>query len=1022
MRNKLFDKKKSISILLCSALFLSGLGTVCLADSEYTVLVNENFENGYVDRGDVRKNFALSEKYNGYADKTNRGYMVFKQITSYSYLAENADRYGYGADERISSGYSSTYGNLGSALYLYPNSISENDEWWVSTELKYDAMPLSEISKKTIDINFSFADNGEEGRVAAIRLCADINGRETEFPIGYKSIKRGTQFLNSYHKRVNLGEVLKDISSDDEVSNVWIKLAAKRGKYASLVKIDDIHIREVNPKEVTGWDFEAEDLFTNDFDKSAAALSTADADGADGRALKIKALKDGECGAAFPIRDIDKNSTLKISLKALVPYSNSKKNGAEIKLVNIGTQKEWKIGKISNSDSFKEFSRELNLSEFYGVGDDLSNAKIKICFDGDTNDVCYVDDLSVCRTDSGSTANDAALVSENFEEGYTDRGAVHNNITLSEKYNGFADNSQSGYMVYKQITANTYTDRGADREYYDTDNRDYSTLSEQWGKLGSAIYLYPSEDGGENWWISVSTGYMPMSVRDMREKALDINITFSDTGSGGREADATLCFKANGEEKEVCIDKKPIKCGKAFRNSYHRRISLAEILSDLSENDVIIDLRFKLSAPKGNAASRVMFDDIHIRETDPNEICGWNFEAEDLYTTDFSYMTERLSSVRTDGANGKALKICAINAQYLKQTRFSIPDIDKKSVLDISFKIKLPTTNAVLRGTDIQLRYMDNSGDINIGHIENSDKFAEFRKTVSLSEIKGILSEFSRAVLEIKFEGAVGDVCYIDDLSIKIHSEDTGEWAELPQSGGEYFPTEFLYIHFNRDIDAESVKHTGNVRINDSVGMINRIEMVNSREMIITLSEKMESDCRYIVEMRNLRSAFGDELAYKCFDVLIKDDRSYAAAAAECALSYADGEAAVVLPFVVNCDTDAREFTYLAAAYGKNGELISSSLQNINLESGEYLKNIRSGFETSVQIAKVKAFLWYTSWFKRQTESSFKPFSISENNLSVIVTSSSPELNISKANNRWWKNTVNTIQKTDDKERFFQKI
>ncbi len=714
-----------------TAMFCIIFSGVCFAAENYATLVNENFETGYIDRGDVGKNITLSEQYDGFADKRKCGYMVSQQVTAYSYTSDYADRAGYNPDDRMFSGENATYGKLGSALYLYPDINSSDTDWWICVQLGYDGMTAAELCEKTLDVNFNFVDGGDSGRTAEIRLCADAEGEEKEYLIGIKSIKKGLQFLNSYHKRINLADILNELPPDTGLNDVRIKITAPKGKTSSLVKLDDIHIREVNPKEFISWDFDAEDCFTKDFTKDTARLSTADDVEVNGRVLKIESQTDNaQNSVRFKIPNLKSDSVFKISLKAKVPLSNAAGDGIKIRLVNVGLRT-WEIGEVENSDKFKDFTREINLSDFYGVSDSMENAALEIVFNGNSGDVCYIDDLTVCKIKPESeSGKNVSKVNENFETGYADRGDVHGNIHLSEKYDGFADKSLCGYMVYKQILASDYSKNEADRACYDADDREYSTMSEKWGKLGSAIYLYPSK---EEWWIETDLGYIPMSGKEFAKKALDINITFADSGSSGRKASAVLCYKVNGEKRESLIGEKAIKNGKTFLNSYHGRIHLSKISDGIADGDIISDVSFKLTAPKGENESVVKFDDIHIRETDPNEINGWDFEAEDLYTTNFSYMTERLSSVKADDGNGRMLKIRAINAEYLKQTRFDLANIDENTVMDISFKIKLPKSNSVQRGADIQLRYMETSGDLNIGKIANSDGFIEFKKTVALS-------------------------------------------------------------------------------------------------------------------------------------------------------------------------------------------------------------------------------------------------------------------------------------------------
>lgn len=945
-------------ILVLTSIFCIMFGGICFAADDYATLVNENFETGYIDRGDVGKNITLSEQYDGFADKRKCGYMISQQVTAYSYNSDYADRAGYNPDDRVFSGENAAYGKLGSALYLYPNINSSDTDWWICVQLGYDGITASELSDKTLDINFNFADGGDAGRTAEIKLCADAEGEEKEYLIGINSIKKGLQFLNSYHKRINLADILNELSPDTEFNDVRIKITAPKGKTSSVVKLDDIHIREVNPKEFISWDFDAEDCFTKDFTKDTAKLSTADGGEIKGRALKIESQTDNaQNSVRFKIPNLKSDSVFKISLKAKVPLSNAAGDGIKIRLVNIGLRT-WEIGEAENSDEFKIFTKEISLSDFYGVGS-VENAALEISFNGNAGDMCYLDDLAVCKIENTSeTFKTVNKVNENFETGYVDRGDVHGNIHLSERYDGFADKSLCGYMVYKQILASDYTKNEADRACYDADDREYSTLSEKWGKLGSAIHLYPQK---EEWWIDTDLGYMPMSGKEFAKKALDINITFADSGSSERKASAVLCYKVNGEKRESLIDEKAIKNGKAFLNSYHRRIHLSEISGDLADEDIISNISFKLAAPTGQNESIVKFDDIHIRETDPNEINGWDFEAEDLYTTNFSNMTERLSSVKTDDGTGRMLKIRAINAEYLKQTRFDLAGIDENTVMDISFKIKLPKSNSVQRGADIQLRYMETSGDLNIGKIANSDEFIEFKKTVALSQISGLNSDFSRAALEVKFEGAVGDVCYIDDLSIKAHSDDDNFIAEVQDGASEYFPTSFLYVHFNKEMDIESIKHAGNVRVNDSADIINRIELVNKTDMIITLNEKMQEGYRYIVELRNLRSTDGYELSYKKYALLVKNDKSKSVITVRYQPSYKNGVQEVMLPFVLNCDTEAKKLTYAVAAYDGSGSMLTCNLHELYIGKGDYAKNLQASMnfsETADTAETVKIFLW----------------------------------------------------------------
>ena len=100
---------------------LSGM-KVCFAEDSGWTLVNENFETGYIDRGDVHSNLLLSESYDAFADQKKCGYMVYQQVTVSNYSFDSGDRAGYDSSERLHAGYHEKYGNLGSAIYLYPET------------------------------------------------------------------------------------------------------------------------------------------------------------------------------------------------------------------------------------------------------------------------------------------------------------------------------------------------------------------------------------------------------------------------------------------------------------------------------------------------------------------------------------------------------------------------------------------------------------------------------------------------------------------------------------------------------------------------------------------------------------------------------------------------------------------------------------------------------------------------------------------------------------------------------------
>ncbi len=213
----------------------------------------------------------------------------------------------------------------------------------------------------------------------------------------------------------------------------------------------------------------------------------------------------------------------------------------------------------------------------------------------------------------------------------------------------------------------------------------------------------------------------------------------------------------------------------------------------------------------------------------------------------------------------------------------------------------------------------------------------------------------------MKFEGAVGDVCYIDDLSIKAHSDDDIFTAEVQDGAEEYFPTSFLYIHFNKELDIDSVRHIGNIRINDSADIINRIELVNKTDMIITLNEEMQEGYRYIIEMRNLRDTDGYELGYKKYSLLVKNDKSKAVITTQYQPSYKNGVQEVILPFVLNCNPKSQKLTYAVAAYGSSGELLACDLHEVQLGKGEYIKNLQASMDFSEidgTAETVKMFLW----------------------------------------------------------------
>ena len=325
--------------LLLGAFCCAGFWNVCYAESDGRTLINENFEEGYIDRGDVGENISCSESYDGFADTKKSGYMVSKQMTSFLYEAASGDRAGYSYDDRISSGYHQTYGKLGSALCLYPSHA----EWWIDMKLGYEGISARELSEKTLDINFSLADSGDSGRTARIMLCAVADGEEKEFLLGYQPIKRGSQFLNSFHKRVKLNALHGFDMESKKLYNIRIRVIASKGQANSTVKLDDLHIREVNPEELTGWDFEAEDCFTKQFSKDTAKLSTVSSEDEPGRMLKLQALKsDAEAKVYFPIPQLTKDSAFRISFSAKAPCSGKIKVG----LANIGTGDGWELGEI----------------------------------------------------------------------------------------------------------------------------------------------------------------------------------------------------------------------------------------------------------------------------------------------------------------------------------------------------------------------------------------------------------------------------------------------------------------------------------------------------------------------------------------------------------------------------------------------------------------------------------------------------------------------------------------------------
>ena len=158
------------------------------------------------------------------------------------------------------------------------------------------------------------------------------------------------------------------------MTDIRIMLTAPKGKTSSLVKLDDIHIREVSPKELMSWDFEAEDCFTKDFTKDSARLSTCETSGASGRVLKIKSMNESEKQVRFKVPGVSRNTVLKIYLKAMLPKSDLAQNSAKIRLVNIGDFSKWEIGEIRASGEFETFKKEICLPDFYGVGDNLENA------------------------------------------------------------------------------------------------------------------------------------------------------------------------------------------------------------------------------------------------------------------------------------------------------------------------------------------------------------------------------------------------------------------------------------------------------------------------------------------------------------------------------------------------------------------------------------------------------------------------------------------------------------------------
>lgn len=374
-------------------IFLLLFSVTCFAEEGIT-LINENFEYGYTDRSNVKSDIALSESYDVFADRKKCGYMVYKQVTSSAYSSEKSDRAGYDVQDRIySGGESAAYGKLGGALYLYPDANSFEKDWWFSVGLGYNEITPGELTDKALDINFALSDSANGARGAKIYICAEVGGREKEYLIGIKSIKGGGQFLNSYHKRVKFKDVFSSVSSEMPLSNLRVKVSAPKDK-SSVVKIDDIHIREVDAAEFMSFDFEGEDLFTDCFDKSSVKLSCADLGSS--CALKIRASQAAnESAVSFKIPNLDKNSSFKVSFKALAPLSNLKQSGIKVKLTGVLAAGEWEIGEIANSDEFSEFSREFSLSDFYGVCENLENAKIEFSFQADENDVFYIDDLSV---------------------------------------------------------------------------------------------------------------------------------------------------------------------------------------------------------------------------------------------------------------------------------------------------------------------------------------------------------------------------------------------------------------------------------------------------------------------------------------------------------------------------------------------------------------------------------------------------------------------------------------------------
>ena len=79
-----------------------------------------------------------------------------------------------------------------------------------------------------------------------------------------------------------------------------------------------------------GWDFEAEDCFTNQFDSSIVKLSTSQYNS---QVLKMTVQKNGQKNLVqFAIPELEENETIRIAFRAMLPRTNSVQGELKVQL------------------------------------------------------------------------------------------------------------------------------------------------------------------------------------------------------------------------------------------------------------------------------------------------------------------------------------------------------------------------------------------------------------------------------------------------------------------------------------------------------------------------------------------------------------------------------------------------------------------------------------------------------------------------------------------------------------------